>query len=132
MARDLKKKCVTSCPTYGLWFERFVIRMHKRMNDEVHQDQAVTLGVVHQLIEGLERDFIASKIEEEKDSLTDQAIFTLEDFLAALREEEVLKLVRGETRTYFAEARRNTKLPHVVLPLLHRYKHSSQPLGRLH
>ena len=96
MARDLKKTYVTSCSTYGLWFERFVIGMHKRMNDEVHQDQAVTLGVVHQLIEGLERDFIASKIEEEKDSLVDQAIFTLEDFLAALRGEEVLRLVWGK------------------------------------
>ena len=78
--------------------------------------------MVHQLIEGLERDFIASKIEEEKDSLVDQAIFTLEDFLAALIGEEVLKLVWGETRTHFAEARRNTKLPHVVLPLRGRFK----------
>ena len=52
----------------------------------------------------------------------DQAIFTLEDFLAALRGEEVLKLVWGETRTYFAEARRNTKLPHVFLPLRGRFK----------
>ena len=77
--------------------------MHKRMNDEVHQDQAVTLGVVHQLIEGLERDFIASKIEEEKDSLVDQATFILVAFLAALRGDEVLKFVLGKTRTYFFE-----------------------------
>jgi len=38
MARDLKKTYITSCPTYGLWFKRFVIGMHKRMGDEVHQD----------------------------------------------------------------------------------------------
>ena len=122
MARDLKKTYVTSCPTYGLWFERFVIGMHKRMGDEVHQDQAVTLGVVHKLVDGLERDFIASRIDEEKDSLVDQAIFILAAFLAALRGEEVFKLVLGEARTYFAEARRNAKFPHVVLPLRGRFK----------
>ena len=36
MDRDLKKTYVTSCPTYGLWFKRFVIGMHKRVGDEVH------------------------------------------------------------------------------------------------
>ena len=35
MARDLKKTFVTSCPTYGLLFERFMVGMHKRMGDEV-------------------------------------------------------------------------------------------------
>ena len=77
--------------------------------------------MVHQLVEGLERDFLARKNEEEKDSLVDQAIFILVAFLAALRGEEVLKLVLGETRTYFAEARRNTKLSRVVLKTGERY-----------
>ena len=122
MARNLKKTYVTSCPTYGLWFERFVVGMHKRMGDEVYQNQAVILGVVHLLVEGLERDFLASKTEEEKDSLVDQAVFILAAFLAALRGEEVFKLVLGEMRTYFAAARRNTKLSHVVLPLRGRFK----------
>ena len=85
MARDLKKTYVTSCPIYGMWFLRFVIGMHKRMGDEVHQDQAVTLGVVHKLVEGLERDFIASRIDEEKDSLVDQAIFIFGSLLGGVK-----------------------------------------------
>ena len=52
----------------------------------------------------------------------DQAIFILAAFLVALKEEEVCKLVLGEVRTYFVEARRNTKLPHVVLSLRGRFK----------
>ena len=43
MARDIKKTYVTTCPTYGLWFERFILGMHKRMGAEAHQDQAITL-----------------------------------------------------------------------------------------
>lgn len=59
--------------------------MHKRMVDEVHQDQAVILGVVHKLVYGLERDYQSSKIEEERDSFVDQAVFVLAAFLVALR-----------------------------------------------
>ena len=66
MARDIKKTYATSCPTYGLWFERFMFGMHKRMGDEVHQDQAITLAVMHKFVEGLDLVFSRSKSEEEK------------------------------------------------------------------
>ena len=51
IARDIKKTYVTSCPTSGLWFEKFIFGMHKRMADEVYQDQAITLAVKHKLVE---------------------------------------------------------------------------------
>ena len=47
MAKDTRKTYVTSCPSYSLWFERFIVGMHKRMGDVVHQDKAVTLEVLH-------------------------------------------------------------------------------------
>jgi len=87
MARDLKKTYITSCPPYGLWFEHFIMEMHKRMGDEVHQDQAVTLAVIHRLIDGLEMDYKASRVEEERDGFIDQAIFVLAAFLVALKGE---------------------------------------------
>ena len=60
---------VTSCLTFGLWFERFVIEIYKRMENEVHQDQVVTLGMVHKLADRLERDFL--------EGFVDQVIFIL-------------------------------------------------------
>ena len=33
MAKDTRKIYVTSCPSYSLWFERFIVGMHKRMGD---------------------------------------------------------------------------------------------------
>ena len=33
MARDVRKTYVTSCPFYSVWFERFIVGMHKRMGD---------------------------------------------------------------------------------------------------
>ena len=38
MMKDLKKIYVTSCPAYGLWFERLVIWIYKWIGDEVHQE----------------------------------------------------------------------------------------------
>ena len=46
MANDIRKTYVTSCPSYSLWFERFIVGMHKRMGDVVHQDKALTLEVL--------------------------------------------------------------------------------------
>ena len=37
--------------------------------------------------------------------------------MKTFRDEKVFKLVLEEARTYFMEARGNTKFPHVVLPL---------------
>jgi len=82
----------------------------------------VNLGMVQKLEDGIERDYQSSRIEEERDSFADQAVFVLAAFLAALREGEAFKLVLCEARTYFAEARRNTKLPHVVLLFRGRFK----------
>ena len=53
MARDVRKKYVTSCSSYSLCFERFNFGIHKKMGDEVHQDKTVTLEVVHKLVDGL-------------------------------------------------------------------------------
>ena len=61
--------------------------MYKRMGDEVHQDQAVTLAVMHRLIDGLEKDYKASRVEEERDGFVDQAIFVMAAFLVALKGE---------------------------------------------
>ena len=61
MARDTRKTYVTSCPSYSFWFERFIFGMHKRIGDVVHQDKAVTLDVVHKVIEGLEVDYLEER-----------------------------------------------------------------------
>ena len=125
MARDVRKTYVTSCPSYSLWFERFMVGMHKRMGDEVHQDKAITLDVVHRLVEGLEQEYLNSSNDIDKERVVDMAVFILASFLAGLRGEETLKLVLGETRDYIDEAENHYKFKHVVLPLRGRFKGES-------
>ena len=54
LARNVRKTYVTSFLAYSLWFERLMVDMHTRMGDKVHQDKAVSLEVIHKLMEGLE------------------------------------------------------------------------------
>ena len=63
-----------------------------------------------------------SQSKEEKEGITDQAIFVYAAFFAALRGEEVFKLVLGEARDFMMEARNNRVHPRVILPLSGRFK----------
>ena len=67
MVRDLKKSYITSYTIYGIWFEHFIIGMHKRMRDEVYQDQAVALEVLYKLMERFESDYFHSKLNEKRE-----------------------------------------------------------------
>lgn len=75
MVRDLKKTFVNSCPSYILWFERIVRGIHKRMGDEVYQDQAITLEVVHRLVEGLEKYYRSNVENKKREHISNQAVF---------------------------------------------------------
>ena len=122
MAQDVRKTYVTSCPSYSLWFARFMTGMHKRISDVVKQDKAVTLDVIHRLIEGLEEDFLTELDPAAKEKISDAALFILASFLGGLRGEETLKLVLGEARQYITEAENHCKHKHVILPLRGRFK----------
>ena len=122
MARDTKKTYATSCPSYGLWFERFMIGMHKRMGDKVHQDKAITLAVIHKVVESLETEYESRRCDGERETIVNVAVFVLASFLVALRGEETLKIILGETRNYFEESQGSLQHKHAVLPLRGTFK----------
>ena len=101
---NLEEGFLTSCPSYSLWFKRFVQGIYKRMEYEVHQDQAVTLELVHRLIKDLEKNSQDDVRNDKREYIANQADFKLVVFLAALREEKVFKLNLGETRIFFLQS----------------------------
>ena len=122
MVGYLKKTYVTSCSIYELWFEPFILGIYKRMGNEVYQDQVVILEGIHKLMEKFALAYSHNKLREEKEGITGHTIFVSVAFLAALRGEEVFKLVLGEARNYMVGARDGLKLPHLVLPLRGKFK----------
>ena len=84
MARDVRKTYATSRPSCSLWFERFIVGMHKIIGDEVHQDKVVTLKVVHKLIEGLEDEYVKACGDQVKENIVYIGVFILASSLAGL------------------------------------------------
>ena len=80
MDQDVRKTFVTSCPSYYLWFARFMTVMYNRMGDVVKQDKVVTLDVIHNLIEGLEEDFLTEPEQVAKEKISDATLFILASF----------------------------------------------------
>ena len=95
LARDVRETYVISSPVYSLWFERFMISIHKHMGDEVRQGKVITLEVTHRLIEGLEEEYLEAGFDDEREALVDMSVFVLASLLAALRGEETLKISLG-------------------------------------
>jgi hypothetical protein len=57
MAKNMHKLLVTDCPTYGVWFDHFAQGCHKRMGDIIKPDQALSLAVLHQILQDIENDW---------------------------------------------------------------------------
>jgi hypothetical protein len=57
MAYETQKMFTTPCPTYGYWYQRFNLGLHKRMGDVVRSDFAVTAEIVNALLNNLEEEW---------------------------------------------------------------------------
>jgi hypothetical protein len=49
LGRDTAKATLTTCPTQNMWFERFTKGCLKRMGQEVRQDLATSIHLMHAL-----------------------------------------------------------------------------------
>ena len=99
-----------------------MIGIDNRIEDEVHQDKTITLAVIHKVVESLETEQGLRRSDEEREKIVNVAVFVLVSFLEALRGEETLKIILGETPNYFGESQCNLQHKHVVLPLRGRFK----------
>ena len=100
-----------------MWFERFIISTHKYMGDGVYQDKAITLVMVHKIMEGFKIKFNDRISDGEIESIVNVRVFVLASFLAELRGIETFKIVLEENRNYFEESQNNIQHKYVVLLL---------------
>ena len=81
--------------------------------------------MINKLVEGLELEYINSSNDANKGIVVDMAVFILASFLTGLQGEKTLKLVLGDTRDYFGEAKNHYKFKCIVLFLFCRFKRES-------
>jgi hypothetical protein len=122
MAHQTSKVWSTDCPTYGYWFERFIKGMHKRMGEEVRSDFALSVEVIHRSLGYLNGKYVdASTVTQRKD-IVEIAFFFVLTFCLALRGEEVVKMDVGGFTKYFEAGKTHVRHPHVMIPLVGRFK----------
>ena len=122
MAKDTTKTYVTKCPTYCLWFERFVKGMHSRMGDDSRPDAAIQVELMKSLMDRVNLDFIESTDPESRKFLSRAGLMFMSAFLGSLRGEEVPRLLRKYFILLNKESLSMALSPHVVLPLFGKFK----------
>jgi len=121
MAQDARKTVVTDSPTYGVWFQRFMLGCHKRMGEKIKQDMGVSIQVMHKLMEICENAFSACTTTKDKLNTSLLAMYCIASFCGGLRGEEVPMADLGEFIKHSPKGNEN-ELPHIILPLLGRFK----------
>lgn len=121
MAKDTKKMSVTKCKTHGEFFERFVRGAHRRMGDIVKPDRALSLPILHVIMDMLSQEWELADVEEQE-SVALEASFYLIAFCGGLRGEEIpLADITGITKWWNEGVVENVE-PHVTVALLGRFK----------
>jgi hypothetical protein len=122
MAHNTAKIWVTDCSSYGYWFERFMRGLHKRMGEEVRSDYALSIRVMHKIMGHLEQDWSTARTMEMRKEVVEIAMFMVTAYCLALRGEEVVKMDIAGFLTYYEAGKNHATDPHVMIPLLGRFK----------
>jgi hypothetical protein len=122
MAQNTTKIWVTDCPSYSYWFERFMRGVHKRMGEEVPSDFALSIRVLHKILGHLNNEWNGARTMEKRKQIVEIACFLVLAFCLGLRGEEVVKMDIAGFLTYFEAGKDHFEHPHVMVPLLGRFK----------
>jgi hypothetical protein len=122
MAHKLSKTYSTECPTYGYWFEKFILGWHKRMGDVGCSDFALSKPLFLELVDDLKDDSDDCQDEGERFKVAGFAMVLLSTFLCGLRGEEVMKSDIAGLLKYLDIGATDIFHPHVIIALLGRLK----------
>ena len=122
MAKETMKTYVTECPTFCLWFERFIKGLHSRMGDDRRPDIAICSPLMKQLISRIEVDYMLEESEITKRFICRAALFYMSAYFGALRGEEVNRILRRYFINLNEETLNLASNPHVVLPMFGNFK----------
>jgi hypothetical protein len=86
---ETAKMSLTLLPTNSLWFERFSEVCLKCMGQEVRQDWALTLAVLHALLEVLEDEWHCAEAWPDRHCITRAGCFAVIAFCGSFRGNEV-------------------------------------------
>ena len=122
LAKDKNKLSLSRCVTHGEFFERFIRGAHKRMGDIVKPNRALSLPVLHKILEAIEGEWNAAETDEAKETLAVEASFYLIAYCGGLRGEEIPLCDLTGIRKWWKDGDVPGVTKHVTIALLGRIK----------
>jgi hypothetical protein len=119
---ETAKMSLTLSPTNSLWFERFSEGCLKRMGQEVRQDWALPLPVLHALLEVLENEWHRMEAWPDRHRIVCAGCFAVVAFCGSFRGNKVFLTDLYGLNKYLEELVGES---FVIVPLLGKYKGES-------
>lgn len=115
-------KNFSSVPTGSLWFKRFHEGCRRRMDQDVRPDRAISMDVMLELLKRIDRDVGTTRGTEQLELIRAGAVFT-SLFAGSLRGNEIFMAdLKALLELLEVGKEDQTNGPHVILPLLGRFK----------
>jgi hypothetical protein len=92
------------------------------MGEEVRSDFALSIWVLHKILGHLDNEWEAARTAAKRKEVVEIACFLVLAFCLGLRGEEVVKMDIAGFMTYFDAGKGHSEHPHVMVPLLGRFK----------
>ena len=137
LGRDTAKSFLTTCPTQSLWFERFSKGCLYRMGEEVKQDLAISIEVMHCLMKLFNDEWMKTPMSWDKSEIASVALYCIIAFCGSFRGHEVFLVDLFGLLKYEDLFQAQQQEEYCMIPLLGKYKGESgeryhlTPLARL-
>jgi len=119
---DKAKHFLNTCPTHSGWFEMFALGFLRRMGQESRQDRAVSLLVMHALLQQFSREWDSSNDPHQRLWIAGLASYCVICFCGSFRGPEGFLVDLYGLRKYLNVPRHSSDLAYVIIPLLGKVK----------
>jgi hypothetical protein len=116
-----KKLLTTNCPSYGMWYDRFMVGFYKRVGELLVQDTAISIEILHAVQTNLEDDWSRCDTMVDRLRVAELGFIFVVGFCTGLRGEELMMIDLAGCLKHQSEALAH-KTPHVVIALWGRFK----------
>jgi hypothetical protein len=124
LGRVTAKTFLSHCSTQSLWFEQFARGCLKRMGQTVHQDMAISIQVILELLKLMEEEWAMSG-DEQRDNLALVGAYCCIAFGGSFRGHEVFLVDLYGLTKYSDSDLDLSGVPYLIIPLLGRFKNET-------
>ena len=120
------KHFLNTCPTHSSWFEGFALGCLRRVGQDVRQDRALSLLIMHALMTTFDREWTSSSDPHQRFCTSSLAAYCVICFCGSFRGPEGFLVDLFGLQKYLDLPRHASELKYVIIPLLGKVKNEHE------